>query len=81
MATRSELQDWVIQALKAAGGAASILEVAKYIWEHHESELQIIRRSFLYVAVRNAVGMYEVAGAKDRSSGGNVGSRRVAPSA
>lgn len=40
MATRTELQDWVIEALKAKGGAASIVEVAKYIWQHHESELK-----------------------------------------
>jgi hypothetical protein len=40
MATRTELQDWVIEALKAKGGAASIVEVAKYIWQHRESELK-----------------------------------------
>lgn len=41
MAARKELQDWVIQALKAKGGTARIVEVAKHIWEHHERELKL----------------------------------------
>jgi hypothetical protein len=40
MATRTDLQDWVIDAIKANGGSASIVEVAKHIWLHHESELR-----------------------------------------
>jgi hypothetical protein len=40
MVSRTELQDWVLEALKARGGAASITEVAKYIWEHYEPELK-----------------------------------------
>ncbi len=40
MASRAELQDWVIAALKSKGGAASIVEVAKHIWANHESELR-----------------------------------------
>jgi hypothetical protein len=40
MASRTELQDWVIAALKSHGGAASIVQVAKYIWAHHEAELR-----------------------------------------
>ena len=40
MASRVELQDWVIAALKSHGGAASIVQVAKHIWAHHEAELR-----------------------------------------
>jgi hypothetical protein len=40
MAKREDLQDWVIAALKANGGSASIVQVAQYIWTHHEKELR-----------------------------------------
>ena len=40
MASRLELQEWVIEALRAKGGAASIVEVTKYLWEKHEGELR-----------------------------------------
>ncbi|RLP28342.1 hypothetical protein [Mesorhizobium sp. YM1C-6-2] len=40
MATKGDLVDWVVEALKAAGGAGTLLYVAKYIWEHHEKELR-----------------------------------------
>ncbi|WP_026060530.1 hypothetical protein [Pseudaminobacter salicylatoxidans] len=40
MATKADLVDWVVAALKAAGGSASILYVAKHIWEQHQNELK-----------------------------------------
>ena len=40
MASRSDLQDWVIQAIKFHGGKASIVQAAKHIWQHHEDELR-----------------------------------------
>ena len=40
MATRDDLCDWVIEALKANGGRAKIVQVCKYIWEHYEKELR-----------------------------------------
>ncbi|CAM5512426.1 hypothetical protein MAUB1S_08553 [Mycolicibacterium aubagnense] len=40
MATKGDLVEWVRDALVAAGGGATILFVAKHIWEHHESELR-----------------------------------------
>jgi hypothetical protein len=40
MASRLELQDWVIAALKAKGGSGTIVEVAKHIWANHEHELR-----------------------------------------
>lgn len=40
MATRTDLQDWVVCALKANGGAARIVQVAEYIWTHYQEELR-----------------------------------------
>ena len=39
MATKSDLQDWVESAIRDNGGHAKLVEVAKHIWKHHESEL------------------------------------------
>ena len=32
--------EWIVEALRARGGASSVVEVAKYIWQRHESELR-----------------------------------------
>lgn len=40
MATREDLQDWVIAALKHYGGSASIVQIAQHIWLHHKEELE-----------------------------------------
>lgn len=40
MASKSDLVDWVRAALQAAGGSASLLLVAQYIWKHHEDDLR-----------------------------------------
>ena len=40
MAKRDDLQDWVIAALKANGGSASIVKAAEHISQHHERELR-----------------------------------------
>ena len=40
MATREDLQDWVVQALESLGGTGAIVQVAKHIWENHSEELQ-----------------------------------------
>jgi hypothetical protein len=39
MATKGDLQHWVQEALKQAGGSAPLIHVAKDIWRHHEREL------------------------------------------
>ncbi|WP_206054801.1 hypothetical protein [Nitrosococcus wardiae] len=41
MATKEDLPDWVEAALKHQGGSARLVDIAKYIWEHHESELRV----------------------------------------
>lgn len=40
MAKREDLQDWVVAALKAYSGSASIVQVAEHIWANHEKELR-----------------------------------------
>ena len=40
MATKGDLVDWVLEALKSASGSGTLLYVAKHIWENHEEELR-----------------------------------------
>jgi len=40
MASKEDLQDWVKNALAAAGGGGRLVEVAKHIWSAHESDLR-----------------------------------------
>ena len=40
MATREDIRDWVIEALKTLGGKGWPKDVAKYIWDHYEPELK-----------------------------------------
>ncbi len=40
MATKHDVTDWVIAALKTLGGRGSLVAVAKEIWRKHESELR-----------------------------------------
>ncbi|MDK4704633.1 hypothetical protein PH562_20435 [Rhizobium sp. CNPSo 4062] len=39
MASKGDLQDWVVDALRSNKGSASILYVAQHIWENHEKDL------------------------------------------
>lgn len=43
---KETLEDFVIEALRANGGSASIPGVSQYIWEHHWAELE--RSGLLY---------------------------------
>lgn len=40
MATREDMKDWVIIALKSMRGKGWPKDVAKYIWDHYEDELR-----------------------------------------
>ena len=40
MATKHDVTDWVVSALKALGGRGSLVDVAREIWKHHESDLR-----------------------------------------
>ena len=36
---RSDLKPWVLDALQASGGSATVTEIAKHIWNNHQHEL------------------------------------------
>lgn len=40
MASREDLREWVIEALRFNNGRASIVQVCKYVWEKYENELR-----------------------------------------
>ena len=40
MATKHDLQDWVLEAVKAEGGSASLVAVARQLWQRHEQDLR-----------------------------------------
>jgi len=40
MTSRKDLQDWLVEALSANGGKASVSDVCEHIWVHHESDLR-----------------------------------------
>jgi hypothetical protein len=41
MEARDQLQPWVIDALRDHGGRATITEVARHVWQHHEHDLRL----------------------------------------
>lgn len=40
MAKKEDLASWVVEAVVAHKGQATIVEICKYVWEHHEKELR-----------------------------------------
>ena len=34
------LREWIIEALQAYGGAATMIDVSKWIWENHNKDLE-----------------------------------------
>jgi hypothetical protein len=40
MASKSDLDGWVLEALKELGGSASLVAVCRLIWRDHEAELR-----------------------------------------
>ena len=40
MSGEENLIEWVYRAIKAHGGKATILQIAKYIWKNHEEDLR-----------------------------------------
>jgi hypothetical protein len=39
MANKHDLPEWIVEALTAAGGSASLVNVCRHVWQHHEQEL------------------------------------------
>lgn len=40
VASKVDLKRWILEAIELKGGSATVTEVAKDIWEHHEAELR-----------------------------------------
>ncbi|MCJ7491191.1 MAG: hypothetical protein MUP15_03420 [Dehalococcoidia bacterium] len=40
MATKQDLRVWLMGALEGAGGRASIVQICRDVWAHHEGELR-----------------------------------------
>lgn len=38
--TKDDLCELVVKALRARGGSARIVDICKYVWEHHENDLR-----------------------------------------
>jgi hypothetical protein len=38
--TRHDLQDWLVDALRAHGGAATVVQVCEHVWRNHEQGLR-----------------------------------------
>lgn len=39
-ASRDDLQSWICDALRSHGGEATIPDIARHIWRHHEDALR-----------------------------------------
>lgn len=39
-ATRDDLQEWLVDALRAQSGSATIVEVCRHVWANHEEDLR-----------------------------------------
>jgi hypothetical protein len=40
MFSKADLEEWVIDALRALGGEAHLTRIAEHIWVHHKDDLQ-----------------------------------------
>ena len=38
--TKHDLGDWIVEALRAKGGSAGLVQICRHVWEHHEDELR-----------------------------------------
>ena len=46
MPSKDDLKWWIVDALKAYGGKAFIIDVAEHIWTNHSKELETNRNLF-----------------------------------
>jgi hypothetical protein len=40
VATKHDLEPWVLDAVREAGGSCRPIDVAKHVWQHHEDDLR-----------------------------------------
>lgn len=39
MSAKQHLGEWIVEALQAYGGSGALVDVCKYVWEHHQADL------------------------------------------
>jgi hypothetical protein len=40
MTSKKDLQVWAVEALRLNKGSLSLIEICKYVWDHHEEDLK-----------------------------------------
>lgn len=40
MATKDDLKEWLLEALRASNGSGKIVQLSKHIWNRHEQDLR-----------------------------------------
>jgi hypothetical protein len=40
MATKHDLGTWIVEALRAERGSASLVSICRHVWDHHETDLR-----------------------------------------
>jgi hypothetical protein len=40
VASKNNLQGWILEALKANKGRGTLIEICKYVWANHENDLR-----------------------------------------
>ena len=66
---KHDLEDLVVEALKALGGSGTIVDVAREIWIHHEAELRSSGDLFFTWQYDISLGKKASQGSKPRTSG------------
>ena len=46
MTIKTDLEKWIVEALRELGNRAGIADICKHIWDHHEQELRASGRYF-----------------------------------
>jgi hypothetical protein len=44
--TREVMESWIVEVLSKSGGSASVVEVARGVWEAHEADLNALGDAF-----------------------------------
>jgi hypothetical protein len=41
MATKTDLQPWILESIRSRGGSASLVDVCRDVWQAHEPDLRM----------------------------------------
>ena len=37
--TKQQLESWIVEALEDFGGSATLIDICRHVWEHHQADL------------------------------------------